>query len=78
MGLRRSPLFLHPQSVLTSRSTAVALSAVSVGTLAWYSHLYGVPFVQEVKAMTPAEEGLHPPQYPWTFRGPFDTFDHAA
>jgi len=28
--------------------------------------------------MTDAEEGLHPPQYPWPQNGPFETFDHAS
>ncbi|CAJ0854069.1 11771_t:CDS:2 [Entrophospora sp. SA101] len=25
-----------------------------------------------------AEEGLHPPSYPWIHRSPFNTFDHAS
>lgn len=30
-----------------------------------------------MSANSPAEEGLHPPKYPWSHIGWFDTFDHA-
>lgn len=25
-----------------------------------------------------ADEGLHPPSYPWTHSGPLSTYDHAS
>lgn len=41
--------------------------------------MYGtLPFVGEISANSPAEEGLHPPKYPWSHSGFFDTFDHAS
>ncbi|EOA81080.1 cytochrome c1 [Exserohilum turcicum] len=46
----------------------------AVGSTAWYWHLYG----RDVDAMTPAEEGLHPTQYPWEHEKWHKTFDHAA
>ncbi|KAH7560296.1 hypothetical protein BM1_03930 [Bipolaris maydis] len=46
----------------------------AVGSTAWYWHLYG----RDVDAMTPAEEGLHPTQYPWEHEKWYKTFDHAA
>ncbi|KAL1793008.1 hypothetical protein ACET3X_007990 [Alternaria dauci] len=46
----------------------------AVGSTAWYWHLYG----RQVDAMTPAEEGLHPTQYPWEHEKWSKTFDHAA
>jgi ubiquinol-cytochrome c reductase cytochrome c1 subunit len=53
-------------------------SILTVGSIAWYTHLYGsLPFVGEVHANTPAEDGLHPTEYPWPHNGLFDTFDHA-
>ncbi|CAG8725675.1 15296_t:CDS:2, partial [Racocetra fulgida] len=33
-------------------------------------------FVNPIHA-NEAEEGLHPPEYPWSHKGPFSTFDHA-
>ncbi|KIX07088.1 cytochrome c1, heme protein, mitochondrial [Rhinocladiella mackenziei CBS 650.93] len=55
-------------------ATASAATAAAIGSIAWYYHLYG----QEVFAMTPAEEGLHPAQYPWEHQKWTKTFDHAA
>ncbi|RYN97091.1 Cytochrome c1, heme protein [Alternaria tenuissima] len=46
----------------------------AVGSTAWYWHLYG----RQVDAMTPAEEGLHPTQYPWEHEKWSKTFDHGA
>ncbi|KAF2749745.1 cytochrome c1, mitochondrial precursor [Sporormia fimetaria CBS 119925] len=46
----------------------------AVGSVAWYFHLYG----RNVDAMTPAEEGLHPTQYPWEHAKWYRTFDHQA
>ncbi|KAL9597445.1 MAG: hypothetical protein Q9219_005137 [cf. Caloplaca sp. 3 TL-2023] len=51
-----------------------ASTAVAVGSLAWYWHLFG----QEVHAMTPAEEGLHATKYPWEHEKWTKTFDHQA
>lgn len=63
---------------MDSRATLAAASLVSVGTLAWYTHLYGsLPFVGEVHASHLSDEGLHPVAYPWPHKGIFDTFDHA-
>ncbi|KAI4276066.1 MAG: hypothetical protein LQ337_002734 [Flavoplaca oasis] len=51
-----------------------AATAVAVGSLAWYYHLFG----QDVCAMTPAEEGLHATKYPWVHEQFTKTFDHQA
>ncbi|MCJ1354029.1 MAG: cytochrome c1 [Icmadophila ericetorum] len=51
-----------------------AATIVSIGSIAWYLHLFG----QDVYAMTPAEEGLHPTKYPWTHTQYTKTFDHKA
>jgi len=51
-----------------------AATAVAVGSMAWYYHLYG----SELHAMTLAEEGLHPTKYPWVHEKPLKTFDHQA
>ncbi|KAI5475325.1 cytochrome c1 [Pseudohyphozyma bogoriensis] len=67
-----------PSSAFTSKTSATFFSLVSAGSLAWYSHLYGNPFLPEVKAESAADHGLHPPAYPWAHNGPFETFDHAA
>ena len=49
-----------------------------MGSIAWYTHLYGtLPFLREVHAGHLSDEGLHPPAYPWSHKGPFDSFDHA-
>ncbi|OCL08948.1 hypothetical protein AOQ84DRAFT_292165 [Glonium stellatum] len=49
-------------------------TAFAIGSVAWYYHLYG----QNVDAMTPAEEGLHPTAYPWEHTKWSKTFDHQA
>ncbi|KAJ5386283.1 Cytochrome c1 [Penicillium cosmopolitanum] len=54
--------------------TASLATAAAAGSAAWYYHLYG----QEAFASTPAEEGLHPTQYPWVHQRFNKTFDHAA
>ncbi|KAH8602966.1 cytochrome c1 heme protein [Bisporella sp. PMI_857] len=51
-----------------------AASAMAIGSMAWYYHLYG----PELHAMTPAEEGLHPTKYPWVHAKWTKTFDHQA
>lgn len=53
---------------------AAASTAVAIGSVAWYYHLYG----PVAHAGTPAEEGLHPTQYPWVHEQWFKTFDHQA
>jgi len=66
-------------SRLTSNTTLVAATGTLVGSVAWYTHLYGtVPFLGEVSANPPAEDGLHPPAYPWSHKGYLDSFDHAS
>lgn len=63
---------------MSSRATLASASLFAVGTVAWYTHLYGtLPFVGEVHAGHLSDEGLHPASYPWSHRGWFDTFDHA-
>ncbi|KAF8517984.1 cytochrome C1 family-domain-containing protein [Hysterangium stoloniferum] len=67
------------QAFLNSRTTLASVTLLSVGSIAWYTHLYGtLPFIGEVKANSPAEDGLHPPAYPWPHKGLLDTFDHAS
>ena len=68
---------LHQPS-LASRTLLASASILTVGSIAWYTHLYGsLPFVGEVHANSPAEDGLHPIAYPWSHNGWLDTFDHA-
>ncbi|SOV03444.1 probable CYT1 - cytochrome c1, heme protein [Ustilago sp. UG-2017a] len=66
------------QSFIVSRSSAIAATAVAAGSVAWYKHLYGtLPFLDTASANM-ADEGLHPPKYPWSHSGVFETFDHAS
>ncbi|KAF1360139.1 hypothetical protein EJ07DRAFT_155145 [Lizonia empirigonia] len=65
---RGSWLYLEEQ-----RSPAGA-TIFSIGSVAWYLHLYG----GNADAMTPAEEGLHPTQYPWEHTKWNKTYDHQA
>ncbi|WFD29031.1 cytochrome c1 [Malassezia sp. CBS 17886] len=70
---------LPQSSMLTSRTSAVAATAVAVSSVVWYQQVYGeLPFFESAKANSLADEGLHPPTYPWPHRGLFDTFDHAS
>jgi ubiquinol-cytochrome c reductase cytochrome c1 subunit len=65
-------------SVLTSTASLVSVTAATVGSIAWYTHLYGhLPFIGELSANSPAEDGLHPAAYPWSHKGLLETFDHA-
>lgn len=67
------------QTSLASRAALGSASLFAVGSIAWYTHLYGtLPFIDEVHANSPAEDGLHPTAYPWSHNGWFDTFDHAS
>lgn len=34
--------------------------------------------LSKASAMTAAEEGLHPPHFPWSHYGPLNSFDHAS
>lgn len=69
---------LGGQALLGSRATLATVSLFSIGSIAWYTHLYGsLPFLGKVHANSPAEDGLHPPAYPWSHGGLLDTFDHA-
>ncbi|OBZ73492.1 Cytochrome c1, heme protein, mitochondrial [Grifola frondosa] len=64
---------------LASRATLASATVLAVGSVAWYTNLYGtLPFIGEVHANSPAEEGLHSPQYPWSHSGLLDSFDHAS
>lgn len=66
------------QSLVNSRVTLASATLLSVGSIAWYTHLYGsLPFLGQVYASDPAEDGLHPPAYPWPHKGLLDSFDHA-
>lgn len=63
---------------MNSRVTLASATAFTVGTIAWYTHLYGnLPFLEEVHASHLSDEGLHPQAYPWSHKGVLDTFDHA-
>lgn len=61
-----------------SKTALAGATAVTVGTTAWYMHLYGNPLLTEASANTAAEVGLHPAEYPWPNKGWLDTFDHAS
>ncbi|KAF7770577.1 hypothetical protein Agabi119p4_6551 [Agaricus bisporus var. burnettii] len=67
------------ESLANSRATLASVSLFTVGSIAWYTHLYGtLPFVGEVHAGHLSDEGLHPAAYPWSHSGPFDSFDHTS
>lgn len=67
------------QTILNSRATLASATLLSVGSIAWYTHLYGsIPFIGEVYAGHLADEGLHPAALPWSHNGLLDTFDHAS
>ena len=66
------------QSALNSNFALVSASLVSVGSIVWYTHLYGsLPVIGEVHASHLSDEGLHPVAYPWSHKGWMDSFDHA-
>ncbi|RWA13449.1 hypothetical protein EKO27_g1662 [Xylaria grammica] len=62
------------ESPMKLNMAAAASTALAIGSVAWYYHLYG----PTAHAMTPAEEGLHPTKYPWVHEQWFKTFDHQA
>lgn len=41
------------QSIFTSRAAAITSSVVAVGTAAWYTQVYGLPFLAEAKVGCP-------------------------
>ena len=64
--------------MLTSRSSAIAATAVAVGSAVWYQQMYGeLPFLESARASL-SDDGLHPPAFPWYHNSWFHTFDHAA
>lgn len=67
------------QPFLYSRTAIAGAALFSVGSIGWYTQLYGtLPFIGEISANSPSEEGLHPAEYPWAHKGVLDSFDHAA
>jgi hypothetical protein len=66
------------QSFLQSRAALLAATAASAGSIAFYTHAFGVPFLPEASANTAAEDGLHPTSYPFEHKGMFETFDHSS
>ncbi|WOO84884.1 Cytochrome c1, heme protein, mitochondrial [Vanrija pseudolonga] len=76
-GARFNSSFARPQAT-GQRVAAAGAAAVAVGATAWYTHLYGVPFLPEASANTAAEVGLHPAEHPWPNKGWLETFDHAS
>lgn len=64
---------------LASRSAIAGATALSVGSVAWYAHLYGnLPFLPAASANSAADDGLHPANYPFEHKGWFETFNHAS
>ncbi|TKA77690.1 Cytochrome c1, heme protein, mitochondrial [Friedmanniomyces simplex] len=49
-------------------------TAFAIGSVSWYYYQFGRP----AYAMTPQEEGLHPPKYPWEHEKLYKTFDHGT
>ncbi|EGR52159.1 hypothetical protein MKX07_005329 [Trichoderma sp. CBMAI-0711] len=84
-GLRNAAVNVSKRAASTSSGAAeasparlnlaaIASTTLAAGSMAWYYHLYGpVAF-----ASSPAEEGLHPTQYPWVHQQFFKSFDHQA
>ncbi|EJD07561.1 uncharacterized protein FOMMEDRAFT_130718 [Fomitiporia mediterranea MF3/22] len=67
------------ENFFASRTALVSATLFTVGSIAWYSHVYGtLPFIGEVHASSPAEEGLHPTNWPFYHKGLLNTFDHAS
>ncbi|PWN21954.1 putative CYT1-cytochrome c1, heme protein [Microstroma glucosiphilum] len=63
---------------LASRGALVGASAFAATSLSLYGYQYGsLPFVDQLQANM-VDEGLHPPKYPWSHSGIFDTFDHSS
>lgn len=63
---------------LASRGALVGASAFAATSLSFYGYQYGsLPFVDQLQANM-VDEGLHPPKYPWSHSGIFNTFDHSS
>lgn len=64
---------------MASKAAAFTSTAVAVGTLAWYQHMYGsgLPLIDTANANM-IDEGLHPPKHNWPHSGYFSSFDHAS
>ncbi|KAF2857378.1 putative cytochrome c protein [Piedraia hortae CBS 480.64] len=73
-GQRRASTQGTSESSRTNNTLLVSSTVLAVGSVAWYTYQFGRPTF----AMTPAEEGLHPTQYPWEHEKFFKTFDHSA
>ncbi|UZJ55205.1 hypothetical protein CBS101457_004525 [Exobasidium rhododendri] len=65
--------------LFATKTAAYGSTAVAVGTMAWYTHMYagGIPFMQSADANM-IDTGLHPPAYPWSHSGVFESFDHSS
>ncbi|OXG22768.1 cytochrome c1, heme protein, mitochondrial [Cryptococcus neoformans Ze90-1] len=66
------------QPILTSRTAVFASTLAAAGSVAWYGHLYGLPFLPEASANSAGENGLHPAVWPFEHYGPLETFNHSA
>ncbi|KAH9933306.1 cytochrome c1, component of the mitochondrial respiratory chain [Fomitopsis serialis] len=60
-------LIARPKSFINSRATLASVTLFTAGSIAWYI----------VHANSAADDGLHPPNYPWSHSGLLDSFDHA-
>ncbi|KAK9768883.1 cytochrome c1 [Basidiobolus ranarum] len=65
-----SQVFLKPENI-SNKSTIFSATLGGVG-LGIYLHLNSTIYSDA------ADEGLHPPSYPWDHNSPFSTFDHAS
>jgi len=63
---------------MASKTALFASSAFAAGSVALYASQFGIPGLEKAKAMTAAEEGLHPPTYPWSHSGALNSYDHAS
>ncbi len=59
---------------LPSNASLAFATVASIGTVAAYSYIYGTP----ISANSPAELGLHSPQYAWPENGMLSTYDHQS
>ncbi|THH04786.1 hypothetical protein EW145_g5269 [Phellinidium pouzarii] len=67
------------ESFLASRTAIASATLFTISSVAWYAHLYGsLPFIGEVHASSPAEDGLHPANWPFYHKSILNSFDHAS
>ncbi|WVQ81294.1 hypothetical protein IAT38_003417 [Cryptococcus sp. DSM 104549] len=66
------------QPFLASRTAVLTSSFAAAGSIAWYAHLYGLPFLPEASANSAAENGMHPTHWPFEHYGRLETFNHSA